>query len=59
MRELKTDIKISGILYLALGLIRLEIFNAFNVCLNSRRWFMLCLVCVPYLVLVQVPGDRD
>jgi hypothetical protein len=28
--------------------------NLFNVCLKSRRWFMLCLVYVPSLVLVQV-----
>jgi hypothetical protein len=34
-------------------------FYVFNVCLNSRRWFMLCLVCTSYLVLVQVSGDRD
>jgi hypothetical protein len=27
--------------------------------LNSRRWFVLCLVCVPYLVLVQVSRHRD
>jgi hypothetical protein len=31
----------------------------FNVCLNSRRWFVLCLVFIPYLVLVQVSGDID
>jgi hypothetical protein len=34
-------------------------FYIFNVCLNSHRWFMLCLVYVTYLVLVLVSGDRD
>jgi hypothetical protein len=34
-------------------------FNVFNVCLNSHRWFVLCLVCIPHLVLVHVSGDRD
>jgi hypothetical protein len=28
-------------------------------CLSSRRWFVLCLVCVPHLVSVQLSGDRD
>jgi hypothetical protein len=27
-------------------------FNVFNVCLNSRRWFVLCLVYISYLVLL-------
>jgi hypothetical protein len=26
--------------------------NDFNVCLNSQSWFVLCLVYIPYLVLV-------
>jgi hypothetical protein len=30
----------------------------FNVYLNSRRWSVLCLVYIPYLVLVLVSGDR-
>jgi hypothetical protein len=36
-----------------------EVFNDFNVCLNSGRWFILCLVYISYLLLVLVPGDRD
>jgi hypothetical protein len=35
------------------------IFNDFDMCLNSRRWFMLCLVYIPNLVLLLVSGDRD
>jgi hypothetical protein len=35
---------------LVLGLIRVEFFNVFNVCLNSRRWFVLCLVYIFVLV---------
>jgi hypothetical protein len=31
----------------------------FNIYLNSRRWYVLCLVFIPYLVLVQVSGDID
>jgi hypothetical protein len=34
-----------------------SVFNDFNVSLNSRRWFVLLLACIPYLVLVQVSGD--
>jgi hypothetical protein len=34
-------------------------FIVFNVCLHSRRWFMLCLVYVPYLVLEQLSEDRE
>jgi hypothetical protein len=34
-------------------------FNISMNCLNSRRCFVLCLVCIPYLVLVQLSGDRD
>jgi hypothetical protein len=31
---------------LALVLIHVGIFNVFiNICLNSRRWFVLCLIC--------------
>jgi hypothetical protein len=41
---------------LMIGLINVQLFNVFKVCLNSRRWFVLCLVCVPYLVLVLVSG---
>jgi hypothetical protein len=44
---------------LVLGLIPLEFFNVLMFCLNSRRWFMLFLACIPYLVSVQVSGDRD
>jgi hypothetical protein len=28
--------------------------NIFNMCLNSRRWFMLLMVHIPYLVLCCV-----
>jgi hypothetical protein len=35
------------------------VFNDFNVCLNSGRWFMLCLACIPSLLLMLVPGDSD
>jgi hypothetical protein len=35
------------------------LFIVFNVCLNSRRWFMLCLVFIFYRVLALVSGDRD
>jgi hypothetical protein len=38
------------------GLIRVELLM---FCLNSRRYFALCLACIPYLVLAQVSGDRD
>jgi hypothetical protein len=41
---------------LMIGLINVQLFNVFKVCLNSRRWFVLCLVCIPYLVLVLVSG---
>jgi hypothetical protein len=34
-------------------------FLMFFVCLNSRRWFMLCLVYISYLMSVLVSGDRD
>jgi hypothetical protein len=34
-------------------------FNILMFCLNSHRWFVLCLVCIPYLVLVQMSGDTD
>jgi hypothetical protein len=30
-----------------------------NVLPGNGRWFMLCLVCIPYFVLVLVFGDRD
>jgi hypothetical protein len=33
-------------------------FNVFNICFNSRRWFVLCLLYVSYLVLVQVCVPR-
>jgi hypothetical protein len=26
-------------------------------CLNPRRWFVLCLACIPYLMLVQVSRE--
>jgi hypothetical protein len=35
------------------GLMRVEFLNVSNVCLNSRRWFVLCLVYISYLVLVR------
>jgi hypothetical protein len=44
---------------LVLGLIRVEFFNVLVFCRNSHRSFVLYLVCILYLVLVQVPGDRD
>jgi hypothetical protein len=34
-------------------------FVMFLMFVNSRRWFVLRLVCIPYLVLVLVSGDRD
>jgi hypothetical protein len=34
-------------------------FYVLIFCLNSRRWFVLCMACISYLVLVQVSGDRD
>jgi hypothetical protein len=37
------------------------LFNDINVCLNSRRWFMMCLVYISLLVLVTlrvVRGDE-
>jgi hypothetical protein len=34
-------------------------FNILMFCLRSRRWFVLCLSCIPYLVLEQVSGDRN
>jgi hypothetical protein len=30
--------------------------NDFDVCLNSHRWFMLCMVYISHLVLVLVSG---
>jgi hypothetical protein len=39
-----------------LGLIRVEFFNVLMFCLNSRRWFVLCMVYVSYLVSVLVSG---
>jgi hypothetical protein len=43
-----------------LGLICVEIFfNVLNVRLNCRRWFELCLIHIPYCVLVLVSGERD
>jgi hypothetical protein len=44
---------------LVLGLIRVEFFNVLIFFLNSCRWFVLFLVCIPYLVLVQVSGDIE
>jgi hypothetical protein len=38
---------------------RRHFFIVFNVCLNSRRLFVLCLVYIPYLVLVLVSRDKD
>jgi hypothetical protein len=35
-----------------------KIFNVCNVFLNSRRWFVLCMIYISYLVLVLVSGDR-
>jgi hypothetical protein len=41
-------------------LIRVEfLFNILMFCLISHIWFVLCLACIPILVLVQVSGDRD
>jgi hypothetical protein len=34
-------------------------FHVFSVCLNFRRWFVLCLVYIPYHVLVQISGDKN
>jgi hypothetical protein len=39
-----------------LGLMCVEFLN---VCLNSRKWFVLRLAHILYLVLVQLSGDRD
>jgi hypothetical protein len=36
-----------------------EFFNAFNICLNSHRWFLLCLLYISSLVLVLVLAGRD
>jgi hypothetical protein len=33
------------------------VFNILMFRLSSRRWFVLCLACIPYLVLVQTSGD--
>jgi hypothetical protein len=35
------------------------VFNILMFCLSSRRWFVLFLACVSYLVLVLVSGDGD
>jgi hypothetical protein len=35
------------------------VFYVFIVCLNSRGWFMLCLVYILYLVFVLASGDRE
>jgi hypothetical protein len=29
-------------------LIRVEFFNNLMFCRSSRRWFMLCLACIPH-----------
>jgi hypothetical protein len=34
-------------------------FHVFNFCLNSRRWFTLCLVYIPHLVLKLVSTQED
>jgi hypothetical protein len=44
---------------LVLGLIHVEFFNILTFRLNSRRWFVLRLVCIPYIVLVLMSRDRD
>jgi hypothetical protein len=44
---------------LVLGLIRVEVFSVLMFFLNSRRWFVQCLVSIPYLVLVLVSVGRD
>jgi hypothetical protein len=31
------------------GLIRVEFFNILMFRLSSRRWFVLCLACIPHL----------
>jgi hypothetical protein len=41
------------------GVIKYGVFNILIFCLSSRRWFMLWLACIHYLVVVQVSGDRD
>jgi hypothetical protein len=41
------------------GLIRVEFLILLRFCLSSRRWFVLCLACVSYLLLIQVSGDRE
>jgi hypothetical protein len=35
------------------------VFNVLIFCLSSRRWFVLCLACITYLVLMQMSGDND
>jgi hypothetical protein len=32
--------------------------NDFNICVNSHRWFILCLVYIAYPVLVVLSVDR-
>jgi hypothetical protein len=32
------------------------VFNILMFCLSSRRWFVLCLACISYLMLVHVSG---
>jgi hypothetical protein len=46
------------IVTLVLASYMLSFFNVLMFSLSSRRWFVLCLVCIPYLVLVQVSGDN-
>jgi hypothetical protein len=40
-----------------------EFFNVYNICLNSRLWFMLYFIYISYLVWAQLsrllPEDRD
>jgi hypothetical protein len=36
----------------------LKSYNIFNVCFNSHRWFVLCLVCMLHPVLMQEFRDR-
>jgi hypothetical protein len=40
---------------LVLGFIRAEFFNVLMFCLNSRRRFVLCLACIPYLCWYRYP----
>jgi hypothetical protein len=34
-------------------------FNVLIYCLDSRKWFVLCLACISCCVLVEMSGDRN